>query len=100
MQEPMNDLLHLAYLFQPLQYLLIPQFRITESRASTLDGFNDLVAEIASETETRRIGVDFHCAAEGLLGACCHAGSIREGVLEEVGEGVEECMRTCLLHPE
>ena len=73
-----THLLHLTNLQQPFQYLLIPQLGIAQDRTPTLNRLYDLVAHIARKAEPRRVGEDFHCSPQGLLGAGGHAAFILE----------------------
>ena len=46
---------------------------VAEDGAAGLDGFDDFIGGVAGESEAGGCGVDFHGAAEGLLGAGGHA---------------------------
>lgn len=66
------DLFDVAKLQQPPHDLFVRQLRVPQDRTPRLDGVDDFVALVASQAESRRVRVDFHCPAQGLLCACSH----------------------------
>lgn len=66
------NLFHFADFKESFQNFLVPEFGVSENSASTLYGLDNLVAHIAGETKTRRVGENFHGTTQGLLRAWCH----------------------------
>lgn len=62
-----------ADLHQAFDDLGVGEAGVAQDGAAGLDGLDDLVGGVAGECEACGRGVDFHCAAQGLLGAGCHA---------------------------
>lgn len=58
---------------EPGEELRVCEAGVAEDGAAGLEGLDDFVGGVAGEGEARGGGVDFHGAAEGLLGAGCHA---------------------------
>ena len=54
------QLLELAQLQQPLQYLFVAEFRVAQDGAPRLDGLNDFGRVIAGQTKPSCARVDFH----------------------------------------
>jgi hypothetical protein len=60
-------------LLESLENFGISKFRVSEDSTSRLNRLNDLVGHVASEGESRRIGIYLHRSSQSLLGSCRHS---------------------------
>lgn len=67
-----------ANLLQALQDLGVAQLAVPQDGATRLDGLDDLVAHVARERETGRVGVDLHGSPQRLLRAGRHPGECEQ----------------------